>query len=78
LVQDLQAILKGQSVVMPEAVNRKAIHLKPEILKQYVGSYDLVDAGHIVLDIRFETDSLYVYQKGKNNGVIVPESQTVY
>lgn len=78
LVQDLQAILKGQSVVMPEAVNREAIHLKPEILKQYVGSYDLVDAGHIVLDIRFENDSLYVYQKGKNNGVIVPESQTVF
>lgn len=78
LVQDLQAILKGQPVVMPEAVNRKAIQLQPEILKQYVGAYDLVDAGHIVLDIRFENDSLYVYQKGKNNGVIVPESQTVF
>jgi CubicO group peptidase (beta-lactamase class C family) len=78
LVQDLQAILKGQPVIMPEAVNRKGIQLQPEILKQYVGSYDLVDAGHIVLDIRFENDSLYLYQKGKNNGVIVPESQTVF
>ena len=78
LVKDLQAILKGQPVMMPEAVNRKAIQLQPEMLKQYVGSYDLVDAGHIVLDIRFENDSLYVYQKGKNNGVIVPESKRVF
>ncbi|SIO23987.1 serine hydrolase domain-containing protein [Algoriphagus halophilus] len=78
LVKDLQSILKGESVNMPEAINRSAIQLKPEILKRYEGTYDLVEAGHILLNIRFENDSLYVYQKGKNNGVILPESKTVF
>jgi len=78
LVKDLQSILKEEPVQMPEAVYRTAIQLESEILKQYEGTYDLVDAGYIVLDIRFENDSLYVYQKGKNNGVIIPESRTVF
>jgi CubicO group peptidase (beta-lactamase class C family) len=78
LVKDLQSIIKGEPVIMPESINRTAIQLKPEILKQYEGTYDLVDAGHILLDIRFENDSLFLYQKEKNNGAILPESKTVF
>lgn len=78
IIKDARGILEGKDVGMPEAVNRKPIELSTENLKQYQGNYDLVDAGHIVLSIKFEIDSLYLYQKGKNNGVIVPETKTVF
>lgn len=78
IIKDARLILEEKEVVMPEAVNRKSIELSAKILKKYQGTYDLVDAGHILLDIKFENDSLYVYQKGKNNGVIVPETKTVF
>lgn len=78
MIKDARLILEEKEVVMPQAVNRKSIKLPAKILKKYQGTYDLVDAGHILLDIKFENDSLYVYQKGKNNGVIVPETKTVF
>lgn len=78
IIKDARLILEGKDVIMPEAVNRKSIKLSAETLKQYEGTYDLVDAGHIVLSIKFKNDSLYVYQKSKNNGVILPESNTVF
>ena len=78
IIKDTRQILEDKEVAMPEAVNRKSIELPVATLKKYVGTYDLVDAGHILLSIKIENDSLYVYQKGENNGVIIPESQTVF
>lgn len=78
LVNDLQTILKGETVVMPAKVDRKAVPISAKILQKYTGSYDIVDAGHIVLDIKLENDSLYVYQKGKNNGVLYAESKNIF
>ena len=37
-----------------------------------------VEAGHLVLTLRLENDSLRVYQKGQYNGVIYPESDRVF
>ncbi|MDX1463501.1 MAG: serine hydrolase domain-containing protein [Marinirhabdus sp.] len=78
IVADMQRIVKGDSIVLPKAVLRKSTEIPSEVLKQYEGTYDLIDAGHIILTIKFENDSLYVYQKGKNNGVIYPESERVF
>jgi len=78
IVTDSRLILKGEEVDMPKAINRQSINVGAVILKQYEGTYDLVDAGHILLTIKFENDSLYVYQKGENNGVIIPESESVF
>ena len=78
LVRDLQSILRGQTVKMPEAINRKSVYISPAILKKYEGTYDLVDAGHLTLTIKLENDSLYVYQKGINNGVLYPESESTF
>ena len=78
LVSDLQKLLTGQAVSMPEKVQRQAIDVAPEILKQYEGTYDFVEAGHLVLTIKLERDSLWVYQKGRNNGVLLPESERVF
>jgi len=78
LVADLQKILMGHSVTMPERLQRQAVQVAPEILKQYEGTYDFVEAGHLLLTIKLERDSLWVYQKGQNNGVLLPESETVF
>ena len=78
LVADLQGILEGQKVEMPKAVNRTTIQVASERLKEYTGIFDFVDAGHLILEIRLENDSLRVYQDGKNNGVLYPESETVF
>jgi CubicO group peptidase (beta-lactamase class C family) len=78
LVHDLQSMLKGQTVKIPEAIDRKSVYVSPSILKKYEGTYDLVDAGHLTLTIKLENDSLYVYQKGINNGVLYPENENTF
>ena len=78
LVQDLRAILTGRAVAMPERVDRQAIAVSPEVLSQYTGTYDFVEAGHLVLTLRLENDSLRIYQKGQYNGVLYPESDRVF
>ena len=78
LVEDLGKILSGEPVKMPSRVQREPAHVPAEVLREYVGTYDLVDAGHLLLTIKLERDSLWVYQKGENNGVLYPESGTVF
>lgn len=78
LVTDLRAILLGQEVSLPEEVNRVETFVSREVLKRYTGDYDVVDAGHLLLTIKLENDSLFLYQKGKNNGYLYPESETVF
>ena len=78
LVSDLGKILSGQPVRMPERVQRQTTEVAPEVLRAYQGTYDLVEAGHLVLTIKMERDSLWVYQNGQNNGVLYPESETVF
>lgn len=78
IVADAQRILIGDTVALPKTISRKATHIPADTLKRYQGSYDLIDAGHITLTVKFENDSLYVYQNEKNNGVIYPESKSVF
>ena len=78
LVSDLEKLLTGQAVSMPERVQRQPVQVAPEILERYEGTYDFVEAGHLQLTIKLERDSLWVYQNGTNNGVLLPESETVF
>lgn len=78
LVKNLQHILKGEKITMPKKIERKAINVKSSILKKYVGTYDFIEAGHLIIDIKLENDSLYVYQKGNNNGVLYPEKENIF
>jgi hypothetical protein len=78
LVEDLQKLLKGEPITMPTVIQRKTTDIPVEILRTYVGTYDLVDAGHLKLSIRLEQDRLYVYQNGQNNGALYPESERVF
>ncbi|MHC2991619.1 hypothetical protein OB13_08485, partial [Pontibacter sp. HJ8] len=78
LVRDLQSMLKGQTVKIPEAINRQSVYVSPSILGKYPGTYDLVDAGHLTLTIKLENDSLYIYQNGINKGVLYPENENTF
>jgi hypothetical protein len=78
LVQDLQNIVMNKEVRIPKEVNRTSTEVTASILKKYEGTYDLIDAGHLMLTIKLENDSLFLYQKEKNNGVLYPESETVF
>jgi CubicO group peptidase (beta-lactamase class C family) len=78
LVEDLQKILKGEPVAMPKEVNRTAIEVSEDILQRYQGTYDFVDAGHLIMTLKLEEGILYVYQKGINNGPIYPETETIF
>jgi hypothetical protein len=78
LVQDLQNIVMNKEVRIPKEVNRTSTEVTASILKKYEGTYDVIDAGHLMLTIKLQNDSLFLYQKGKNNGVLYPESETVF
>ncbi|WP_074408958.1 serine hydrolase domain-containing protein [Aquimarina megaterium] len=78
LISDLENILESKKVKMPKAVLRKSINLSPLVLKKYEGTYDFVDAGHLLITLKVEKDSLFLYQKEQNNGVLYPESENVF
>ena len=78
LVKDLQSILKGEKVIIPKEVNRTSVEVSEDILKYYEGTYDFVDAGHIVVTLKLEEGMLNVYQKGKNQGILYPESESIF
>lgn len=78
LTKDLIAIMEDNEVEIPKEVNRKAVKISASVLKDYVGTYDFVDAGHIVLDIRLEDGKLNAYQKGKFGGELIPENDSTF
>jgi hypothetical protein len=78
LVADLKAMMEGKPVEMPTKVSRNSIHLDPSILEAFTGRYDLVDAGHILLEIRLKNDSLHVYQKGQDKDILYPETERIF
>ncbi|MHA7055970.1 hypothetical protein ACWGOQ_0002035 [Aquimarina sp. M1] len=57
---------------------RTSTYVSPFELEKYVGKYDFVDAGHLILTLKLERDSLRVYQNRENNGVLYPESERVF
>lgn len=78
ITSDLVRITKGEEVEIPEPVFRKTAEIDPGILEKYKGTYDFVDAGHLILEFRVEEDSLVAYQEGNLAGVLKPESDSVF
>ncbi|WP_224489891.1 serine hydrolase domain-containing protein [Robertkochia flava] len=78
MTKDLVAIMEGDTVDIPQPVQREMATINANILKAYEGRYDFVDAGHLVLEFRIENDSLVAYQKGKRAGVLKPESDSIF
>ncbi|WP_075342881.1 serine hydrolase domain-containing protein [Tenacibaculum agarivorans] len=78
LVKDLQNILRGKKVVMPKAVDRKSVFVAESILKKYIGTYDFVDIGHLLITLKLDKGNLYLYQKEKNKGMLYSENDTIF
>ncbi|SMG38743.1 Beta-lactamase [Marivirga sericea] len=78
LTKDLIAIMEGNEVEIPKEVNRKAVEISESILKKYAGTYDFVDAGHIMISIKFENGQLKAYQKGEFAGDLIPENDSTF
>ncbi|NVK52696.1 MAG: beta-lactamase family protein [Flavobacteriaceae bacterium] len=78
IVEDLQKLLLEKEVDMPKDINRKPTKISTNLLKKYAGTYDVINAGHLIITLKLENDSLYVYQKGNNNGVLYPENDTIF
>lgn len=78
MTKDLISLMEGDRVSIPQPISRKEIAIDPNLLKAYAGTYDFVDAGHLILEFRFENDSLVGYQKGKRAGVLRAENNTTF
>jgi hypothetical protein len=78
LTKDLISIMNGDQVEIPKEVNRKTVEVEKSILEKYEGTYDFVDAGHIVIEVRFEEGKLNAYQKGKFAGKLIPENDSTF
>ncbi|WMN11456.1 serine hydrolase domain-containing protein [Marivirga salinae] len=78
LTKDLISIMNGDSVEIPKEVNRKAVKISESIMKKYEGTYDFVDAGHIIISIKFENGKLNAYQKGEMAGELIPENDSTF
>ena len=78
LTRDLINIMEGKQVEIPAEVNRKATEVADSVLKKYVGTYDFVDAGHIVIQVKLEGGKLKAYQKGNFAGDLIPENDSTF
>lgn len=78
LTRDLKSLMEGLPTKIPKPVNRKAVNIDPYILKQYEGTYDIVDAGHILVTIKEIDGQLFLFQNGKNNGQLFAETDTIF
>ncbi len=78
IIEDVQKILEGKPYDVPKEINRIAIEISEDILKKYVGAYNFEEIEHLILEVKLEEGKLVVYQDGENNGVLFPESETVF
>lgn len=78
IVKNLRNILINKDIKMPEKVNRNSISVNKDILKKYEGTYDLKDAGHILLNIKLVGHQLHLFQKGVDKGILFPETETIF
>ncbi|MFD2200872.1 serine hydrolase domain-containing protein [Shivajiella indica] len=78
LTKDLRDMMEGKEVEIPVEVKRQAVEVAASILKNYTGTYDFVDAGHILISIKFEDGGLNAYQKGELAGALIPENDSTF
>lgn len=78
IIEDVQAILEGKPYDVPKEIARIAIELPEDILEKYVGKYDFEELEHLILEVKLEDGKLVVYQDGENNGILFPESETIF
>jgi CubicO group peptidase (beta-lactamase class C family) len=75
LAIELAAITLGEKVQLPPAL-KFGIYLSPEILSQYVGTYELHHGFDLVITL--EGDQLYSQATGQGKAAIFPEAETIF
>jgi hypothetical protein len=75
MVPKLASVAYGEAVVLPS--ERKEIVLTPQVLSQYVGTYDLEQIGRKMW-VRLEGDHLSTQLSGQQKIPIFAESQTMF
>ena len=78
IIDAVPAMIRGEAYEFPEAVNRKAISIRPELLEEYVGQFSLDVSSNTVFETYVEGDSLYLRDNSGEETVLFAESDTVF
>lgn len=78
IIKDTKAILTGKSFEMPKPVNRKAIKLDLSTLEKYVGTYDIVEANHLLLEFKIKKNQLILFQEGEAIAELLAEDENTF
>ncbi|WP_454047245.1 serine hydrolase domain-containing protein [Chryseobacterium sp. Marseille-Q8038] len=75
VTEDIINLLNGQPYQIPQKINKKAIEVPDEILKQYTGKFALEADQSQVFTVILEDHFLYILDKDGEKTKIYPESQ---
>ena len=78
IISDLESIIEGNPYTIPKELNRNEIYVTPELLKQYVGRYDIAEFNHKIIEFRVENDSLIFYQNEKRDVALKAENDSTF
>ena len=78
IISDLEKIIEGNPYTIPKELNRNEIYVTPELLKQYVGRYDIAEFNHKIIEFRVENDSLIFYQNEKRDVALKAENDSTF
>lgn len=78
ILEDVESILAGNQVAIPQPLNRIAVDVSQDVLARYSGNYAFLDFGDLVLKIEPGDNRLLVYQDGELAGELSAENDTVF
>ncbi|MCK5147539.1 serine hydrolase, partial [bacterium] len=79
VVEDINALMDSKPYELPTLINNIAVPVAPEILKLYVGQYQLEVDKNIKFDIQFTEGRLILTQLGtENRDELFPKSDTQF
>ncbi|WP_313000106.1 serine hydrolase domain-containing protein [Chryseobacterium gleum] len=78
VTEDIINLLNGQPYRIPQKINRKAIEISDEVLKQYTGKFALEADLSQVFTVILENHFLYILDKDGEKTKIYPESPNTF
>ncbi len=78
ILKNMEKISNGEDIELPKAINRKEIELDLMTLEKYQGTYDIVEADHMLLEFKLEKGQLVLYQNGNKLTKLYAESENVF
>ncbi|WP_223606219.1 serine hydrolase [Chryseobacterium sp. OSA05B] len=78
VTDDIISLLEGKTYTVPKEINKKAITVSEDILKQYIGQFTLDVDKSQTFTVTLENHFLYITDKEGEKTKIYPESQTSF